>query len=134
LRILPLRNSRQLLLFDNFLARAVLLSRGSQAIREERSVEANRESGRHGLKSRPNARIDLPRSTGQLRAMAQRAIPSYAKNPIGAAQLLLARATQARRIALTLSKADAEIAEAYAAECEAEARRLLGWRSPPMAA
>jgi hypothetical protein len=66
--------------------------------------------------------------------MAQRAIPSYAKNSVGAAQLLLARATQARRIALTLSKPDAEIAEAYAAECEAEARRLLGWRSPPMAA
>jgi hypothetical protein len=47
---------------------------------------------------------------------------------------LLARATQARRIALTLSKPDAEIAEDYAAECEAEARRLLGWRSPPIAA
>lgn len=66
--------------------------------------------------------------------MAQRAIPSHAKNPVGAAQFLLARATQARRIALALSKSDAEIAEAYAAECEAEARRLLGWRSPPIAA
>jgi len=47
---------------------------------------------------------------------------------------LLARATQARRIALALSKRDSEIAEAYALECEAEARRLLGWHSPPMAA
>jgi hypothetical protein len=94
----------------------------------------NRESAGHGLKSRPNARIDLPRATVQLRAMAQRAIPSYAKNAVAAAQLLLARATQARRIALTLSRPDAEIAEAYAAECEGEARRLLGWRSPPMAA
>ena len=28
----------------------------------------------------------------------------------------------------------ASIAEAYAAECEAEARHLLGWRSPPIAA
>jgi hypothetical protein len=66
--------------------------------------------------------------------MAHGAIPPYVKNPVGAAQLLLARATQARRIALTLSKSDAEIAEDYAAECEAEARRLLGWRSPPIAA
>ena len=66
--------------------------------------------------------------------MAQAAILSYVKNPVGAAQLLLARATQARRIALTLSKSDSAIAEAYAAECEAEARRLLGWQTPPIAA
>ena len=35
----------------------------------------------------------------------------------------LARAERARRIALTLSKTDAEIALAHAAECEAEAIR-----------
>jgi hypothetical protein len=66
--------------------------------------------------------------------MAQRAILPYAKNPVGTVQFLLARATQARRIALTLSKPDAAIAEAYAAECEAEARQLLGWHSSPIAA
>jgi hypothetical protein len=62
--------------------------------------------------------------------MAQAAILSYVKNPVGTAQVLLARATQARRIAQTLSRHDADIAEAYAAECEAEARHLLGWRTP----
>jgi hypothetical protein len=63
--------------------------------------------------------------------MAQVAIPfSQLKNPVGAAQDLLARATQARRIASTLSRPDAEIAETYALECEMEARRLLGWHSP----
>jgi len=50
---------------------------------------------------------------------------SPAINPVGAAQLLLARAAQARRIALALSKSDAAIAETYAQECEREARRLL---------
>jgi len=59
---------------------------------------------------------------------------SQAMNPVGAAQFLLARAAQARRIALTLSKKDAEIAEAYAKDCEAEARRLLTRRTPPIAA
>lgn len=83
-----------------------------------------------GLKFRASARIDLREIAGQPRDMAQAAILSYVKNPVGAAQDLLARATQARRIALTLSKHDSDIAEAYAAECEAEARRLLGWRSP----
>jgi hypothetical protein len=82
-----------------------------------------------GLKFSLSARIDLCGVAGQPRDMAQAAILSYVKNPVGAAQDLLARATQARRIALALSKADSEIAEAYAAECEAEARRLLGWRS-----
>ena len=83
-----------------------------------------------GLKFRASARIDLCGVAGQPCDMAQAAILSYVKNPVGAAQDLLARATQARRIALTLSKHDSDIAEAYAAECEAEARRLLGWRSP----
>ena len=59
---------------------------------------------------------------------------SQAMNPVGAAQFLLARAAQARRIALALSKPDAEIAEAYAQECEAEARSLLTRKTPPIAA
>jgi len=87
-----------------------------------------------GLKFGVSARIDLCSGAGQPDDMAHAAILSYVKNPVGAAQDLLARATQARRIALALSKRDSEIAEAYALECEAEARRLLGWHSPPMAA
>ena len=38
----------------------------------------------------------------------------------------LARAEQARRIARILSPADAEIAEAYAIECEVQALRHVG--------
>lgn len=48
--------------------------------------------------------------------------------------LWLARAAQARRIAAILSKLDAEIALAHAAECEAEAARLLRPVHPPIAA
>jgi hypothetical protein len=59
---------------------------------------------------------------------------SQAKNPVGVAQCLLARAAQARRIALTLSGNDVAIAETYALECETEARRLLARRTPPIAA
>jgi hypothetical protein len=59
---------------------------------------------------------------------------THAMNPIGAAHVLLARAAQARRIALALSKPDAEIAEAYAQECEVEARRLLTRQASPIAA
>jgi hypothetical protein len=59
---------------------------------------------------------------------------SHAKNPVVAAQGLLARAAQARRVALALSQADAAIAEAYAQECEVEARRLLARKTPPIAA
>jgi hypothetical protein len=67
--------------------------------------------------------------------MGQSAIPfSHAMNPVGAAQFLLARAAQARRVAIALSKADAAIAEAYAQECETEARRLLTRSTSPMAA
>ena len=46
----------------------------------------------------------------------------------------LLRAERARRIALTLSKRDAEIALAHAAECEAEARRAMTPHTPPIAA
>jgi hypothetical protein len=59
---------------------------------------------------------------------------SRTANPVGVAQFLLARAVQARRIALTLSSRDAEIAEGYAKECEIEARRLLAPQAPPIAA
>jgi hypothetical protein len=89
---------------------------------------------RHGLKFRFRARIDLQRDALQLADMAQATILSYGKNAVGAAQFLLERATQARRIAETLSEADADIARAYAAECEAEAQELLGWRVKPIAA
>jgi len=50
------------------------------------------------------------------------------------AEVWLARAARARHIAMTLSKPDAEIALAHAAECEAEAARLLAARRPKIAA
>jgi hypothetical protein len=40
-------------------------------------------------------------------------------------QRWLGRATRAREIALMLSRADAAVVEAYAAECEAQAARLV---------
>jgi hypothetical protein len=95
----------------------------------------SRESLAHGLKFHSNARIDLDRVAGQLCSMGHSAILfPHPKNPVGTAQFLLARAAQARRIALTLSKQDCEIAEAYALECESEARRLLTRRTPSIAA
>ena len=53
--------------------------------------------------------------------------------PSREADLWLTRAARARRIAWTLSRADAEIALAHAAECEAEAARLVR-ESAPIAA
>ena len=44
--------------------------------------------------------------------------------PSRESDLWLARALKARRIAMSLSKRDAETALAYAAECEAEARKV----------
>ena len=54
--------------------------------------------------------------------------------PMCESEIWLARAERARRIAATLSKADAEIALAHARECEAEAVKLLESRQPPIAA
>jgi hypothetical protein len=45
-----------------------------------------------------------------------------ARRPLGASELWLRRAAQARRIARMLSAAGAAILDAYAIECEAEAR------------
>ena len=53
-----------------------------------------------------------------------------AKKHGSTAQVWFARAQQARRIALTLSAKDAEILEAYAAECDAQVKRLLDHRQP----
>ncbi len=50
------------------------------------------------------------------------------------AQVWLARATQARRIAPTLSVKDADVLEIYARECEAEAARLVDRQEPAIAA
>ncbi len=44
------------------------------------------------------------------------------------------RAARARQIAMMLSSADANVVEAYAAECEAEAKRLIEIQSVPIAA
>lgn len=48
-----------------------------------------------------------------------------ARRPITASERWLGRAARARAIAMMLSKADAKVAEAYAADCEAEAKRLI---------
>jgi hypothetical protein len=46
----------------------------------------------------------------------------------------LGRAARARAIAMMLSKADANVVEAYAAECEATAERLIEEQRLPIAA
>lgn len=48
-----------------------------------------------------------------------------ARRPITVIDHLLRRTASARGIAMMLSKTDADVTEAYAAECEAEARRLM---------
>ncbi len=53
---------------------------------------------------------------------------------MAAVQIWLARAAQARRIAVMLSAKDAEIVAAYAMECEAEVKRLIDQRQPAIAA
>ncbi len=82
------------------------------------------------------ARIDLVPAAMQLSLMSDELILMRAAiGPVAASQRWLARATQARRIAATLSAADAGIVEAYAQECEAEARHLIGRKTPqPIAA
>jgi hypothetical protein len=54
--------------------------------------------------------------------------------PVREADLWLERAARARRIAWTLSRPDAEIALAHAAECEAEAARVIRESAPLIAA
>jgi hypothetical protein len=46
------------------------------------------------------------------------------QKPITASERWLGRAARARRIALMLSRKDADLVEAYAAECEAQARQI----------
>ena len=57
-----------------------------------------------------------------------------ARIPTRESELWRLRAAQARRIALMLSRPDADIALAHAAECEARAARLNEAHRPPMAA
>jgi hypothetical protein len=57
-----------------------------------------------------------------------------AKQSGSTAQVWFARAQQARRIALTLSVQDAALLETYAAECEAQVKRLTEPRRPAIAA
>jgi hypothetical protein len=47
------------------------------------------------------------------------------RRPILAADAWLARAARMRRIAMTLPVSDAQVLKAYAAECEAEAQRVM---------
>jgi len=57
-----------------------------------------------------------------------------ARKPITASERWLGRAARARGIAMMLSKADAMVVEAYAAECEAEAKRVIEAQRAPIAA
>jgi NADPH-dependent ferric siderophore reductase len=53
---------------------------------------------------------------------------------IPAVRAWLGRAEKARRIAVMLSLQDADVLEAYARECEAEAARLAHRQAPAIAA
>jgi len=69
------------------------------------------------------ARIDLAEFASQPVGMSEATILNQrARRPFGASEVWLRRAAQARRIARMLSVADAAILDAYAIECEAEAR------------
>jgi hypothetical protein len=48
-----------------------------------------------------------------------------ASRPISAAEVWLERAARMRRIALMMAVKDAQVLKAYAAECEAEAQRVI---------
>jgi hypothetical protein len=56
------------------------------------------------------------------------------RKPVADCAAWLARARQARRLALMLSVQDAERLEAYADECEGEVRRLLAANAAAIAA
>src|SRR5262245_66694555 len=76
-----------------------------------------------GLILAEKARIDLAEFASQPVGMSEAAILNQrARRPFGASEVWLRRAAQARRIARMLSVADAAILDAYAIECEAEAR------------
>jgi hypothetical protein len=76
-----------------------------------------------GLILAEKARIDLAEFASQPVGMSEVAIlDQRARRPFGASEVWLRRAAQARRIARMLSVADAAILDAYAIECEAEAR------------
>jgi hypothetical protein len=81
------------------------------------------------------ARIDFSGRVTQLASMSDLAILfQRARRPIAASERWLGRAARARALAILLSKADAEVAEAYASECEAEAKRLSEAPGTPIAA
>jgi hypothetical protein len=48
-----------------------------------------------------------------------------ASKPISVAEVWLARAARMRRIAMMLAVKDAQVLKGYAAECEAEAQRMM---------
>jgi hypothetical protein len=56
------------------------------------------------------------------------------RKPVADCAVWLARARQARRLALMLSVRDAALLEAYADECEGEVRRLLAAKAALIAA
>jgi hypothetical protein len=81
------------------------------------------------------ARIDFFSRVTQLATMSDLSILfQRVRRPIPASERWLGRAARARALAMMLSKADAKVAEAYAAECEAEAKRLSEAYRTPVAA
>jgi hypothetical protein len=93
------------------------------------------ESVRHGLRIGEIARIEESEFAAQVRAMPLPTIRHAPPvSPVPESDLWRARAARARRIAAMLSQADAEIALAHAAECEAEAARLIEPHRRPVAA
>ena len=81
-------------------------------------------------------KIEIEKDSGSLLDINEEAILVPApRQSIPAPQALLLRANRARRIAATLSIKDAEVVEAYARECEAEAWKRAGRSAPqPIAA
>jgi hypothetical protein len=93
------------------------------------------ESAPHGLRIGQIARIELAAFGAQGFAMALATIRiPRARSPVRESEIWRLRAERARRIALMLSRGDAEIALAHAAECEAKAARLNELQRPPIAA
>jgi hypothetical protein len=93
------------------------------------------ESISDGLESGGKSRIELARVRAQPSDMALATIRIRRPRAFRReADLWLDRAERARRIALALSKRDAEIALAHAAECEAEAVRASQPRQSSIAA
>jgi hypothetical protein len=79
-----------------------------------------------GLEFRKNTRIDLAEFAAQHVPMGDVAILFQpARKPVSAAEVWLARAERIRSIAMVLAVKDAQVLKAYAAECEAEAERMI---------